>query len=547
MRRRRFLQASLLGAALAGAGAAAPGMSGIGLPRADALPVGVDEYRRLVPELFVPPPSPPEHSEVVVVGSGFGASVAALRLAEAGNRVTMLERGMRWPRDPHREIFTTDLLADGRGYHHRTHFTGPTGIPVVCDDFAGVLDVVDYPNMSVWRGAAVGGGSIVFTGVMIAPERHLFEHVFGGRLSYDEMTSTWYPKVRSMLRLDPMPDDIYNAAEFTHSRRWDDDARAAGYSPHRIDGIWDWDVVRAELAGSVRRSAVAGESNLGNSNGAKFDLTQNYIPAAEATGRTLVCHGHRVLAIGQNGDGRYRLDVQAVDPTGVVLRTTTITCDRLVLGAGSIGTTELLVKARHTGSLPNLDERVGRGWGTNGDAVLVRSFALTEGFGGDQGAPSASRIVDESGLPLSLENWFVAGTAKDVGMLASLGMTLDPTRADFAYDPGADRAVLNWPTGGERESVDALRAVHNAMAQAGGTIPGASPMAEDVNATFTAHPLGGAVLGEATDGYGRVHGHPGLYVVDGALIPGSTGTANPSLTIAALAERNIARIIADGR
>ncbi|WAL47199.1 GMC oxidoreductase [Rhodococcus pyridinivorans] len=547
MRRRRFLQASLLGAALAGAGAAAPGLSGLGLPRADALPVGVDEYRRLVPELFVPSPAPPAHSEVVVVGSGFGASVAALRLAEAGNRVTMLERGMRWPRDPHREIFTTDLLADGRGYHHRTHFTGPTGIPVVCDDFAGVLDVVDYPNMSVWRGAAVGGGSIVFTGVMIAPERHFFEHVFGGRLSYDEMTSTWYPKVRSMLRLDPMPDDIYNAAEFTHSRRWDDDARAAGYSPHRIDGIWDWDVVRAELAGSVRRSAVAGESNLGNSNGAKFDLTQNYIPAAEATGRTLVCHGHRVLAIGQDGDGRYRLDVQAVDPTGAVLRTTTITCDRLVLGAGSIGTTELLVKARHTGSLPNLDERVGRGWGTNGDAVLVRSFALTEGFGGDQGAPSASRIVDESGLPLSLENWFVAGTAKDVGMLASLGMTLDPTRADFAYDPGADRAVVNWPAGGERESVDALRAVHNAMAQAGGTIPGASPMAEDVNATFTAHPLGGAVLGEATDDYGRVHGHPGLYVVDGALIPGSTGTANPSLTIAALAERNIARIIADGR
>jgi cholesterol oxidase len=542
MRRRRLLQASALGAAVAALGVPA------GPVRvASALPVGLDTYRNTLPELFAPSPVPPQHSEVIVVGSGFGASVAALRLAEAGSRVTVLERGMRWPRDPWREVFTSDLLADGRGYYHRTHFTGPTGIPVHCDDFAGVLDVVDYPHMSVWRGAAVGGGSIVFSGVMIAPEQRFFEHVFGNTLSYDDMASTWYPKVRSMLRLDAMPDDIYHAPEFTHSRRWDDDARAAGYSPHRIDGIWDWDVIRAELAGSVRRSAVAGESNLGNSNGAKFDLTQNYIPAAEATGRALVCHGHRVLAVGQEPDGRYRVEVQAVDPTGAILNTTTLTCDRLVLGAGSIGTTELLVEARHTGSLPRLNEHVGRGWGTNGDAVLVRSLALTDGFGGDQGAPSASRIVDESGLPLSLENWFVAGTAKDAGMLASLGMTLDPTRAEMVYDAATGRTIVDWPAGGELASVDALRTVHNAMAAAGGTVPGAPPMAEDVNASFTAHPLGGAVLGDATDGYGRVHGHPGLYVVDGALIPGSTGTVNPSLTIAALAERNLARIVADGR
>ncbi|TCN43826.1 cholesterol oxidase [Rhodococcus sp. SMB37] len=542
MKRRRFLLASALGAAVASAG-----VPGTRLPIASALPVGIDEYRRLVPELFTPPPTPPAHSDVIVVGSGFGASVAALRLAEAGTQVTVLERGMRWPRDPQREVFTTDLLADGRGYYHRTNFTGPTGIPVVCDDFAGVLDVTDYPNMSVWRGAAVGGGSIVFTGVMIAPEQHFFEQVFGDRLSYDEMHSTWYPKVRSMLRLDTMPDDIYNAAEFTHSRRWDEDAIKAGYTPHRIDGIWDWDIVRAELAGSVRRSAVAGETNLGNSNGAKFDLTQNYIPAAEATGRAQVCHAHRVLSVGQEPGGRYVVEVQAVDPTGEVLSTSTLTCDRLVLGAGSIGTTELLVKARHTGTLENLNEYIGRGWGTNGDAVLVRSVALTDGFGGDQGSPAASRVVDESGMPLSLENWLVAGTAKDVGMLASLGMTLDPTRAEVVYDANADRGVVNWPAGGERASVDALRAVHNKMAAAGGTVPGAEPMAADVNASFTAHPLGGVVMGDATDGYGRVHGHPGLYVVDGALIPGSTGTVNPSLTIAALAERNIAQIIASGR
>ncbi len=63
---------------------------------------------------------------------------------------------------------------------------------------------------------------------------------------------------------------------------------------------------------------------------------------------------------------------------------------------------------------------------------------------------------------------------------------------------------------------------------------------------WTAHPLGGAVIGKATDGYGRVIGQPGLYVMDGALLPGSAGAVNPSLTISALAERNIDNIVARG-
>ena len=66
-----------------------------------------------------------------------------------------------------------------------------------------------------------------------------------------------------------------------------------------------------------------------------------------------------------------------------------------------------------------------------------------------------------------------------------------------------------------------------------------------VGVDFTAHPLGGAVLGRTTDSYGRVRGHRGLYVLDGAAVPGSTATANPSLTITALAERNIAKILAE--
>lgn len=546
MQRRDFFKAAGMGAAVA---AATPLMSTSISHAAPAplreLPMGADHYRALVPELFAPSPTPPEHSEAIVVGSGFGASATALRLAQSGTQVTILERGLRWPHDPQREIHTSDMLADGRGVFRRTSFTNLTGLPVVCDYFSGVLDATDYEHISVWRGAAVGGGSIIFTGVMIAPERRFFDAVFGNSLDYDEMASTWYPKVRQMLRLSPLPEDIYQTPNFGHSRRWDQDARRAGFDPQRIDGIWNWDVVRSELDGRTRASATVGDSNMGNSNGAKFDLTQNYIPAAEATGRATVCYGHQVLAISRERDGRYVVDVESTDPTGGVLARKTLTCDRLFLGAGSIGTSELLVRAQATGALPNLNEHVGKGWGTNGDAGMVRSFGFSDGTA--QAAPSASRIVDESGMPLSLENWYVPGLPVNIGMLGTLGMTLDSQRADFAYDGGSDRVVLNWPKNGNDATVEALRAVQNKMSFAGTTVPSALPFAKDVNSSFTAHPLGGAVLGKATDGYGRVKGYDGLYVMDGAAIPGSTGTVNPSLTITALAERNIAQIIKSGR
>ncbi|MDE0086820.1 MAG: GMC oxidoreductase, partial [Candidatus Poribacteria bacterium] len=70
-----------------------------------------------------------------------------------------------------------------------------------------------------------------------------------------------------------------------------------------------------------------------------------------------------------------------------------------------------------------------------------------------------------------------------------------------------------------------------------------SAILPDVTSDFTYHPLGGMVIGTACDFHGRVHNYPNLYVVDGSLLPGSCATANPSLTIAALAERNMETIL----
>lgn len=548
---RRALVAGGGSAAALAALPATPALANPGPPRAGGTTVtdrlAHAKHEAAVPEIFRAPPAVASHTDVLVIGTGFGASVAALRLGQAGATVSMLERGSRWPRDPWRRIHPGDTLLDGRGIWHKRNFRNLLGVAQPVDKFGGVLDDTEYEHLRVWRGAAVGGGSIVFTGVLLEPPKQYFEHVFGSTVSQAEMHDTWYPKARSMLKASRMPDDIYNSPPFGHSRRWDRHARKAGFTTEPLDGIWDWDVVRAELESRSRRSATIGESNYGNANGAKWDLTLNYLPRAEATGKVTIHHGHVVDRIGQDSRDRYTVDLRVVDPTGETLETKTVTCDRLVLGAGSIGTSELLVRAREEGTLKNLDDSVGEGFGTNGDAAMVQFLSLSKGL--SQASPSASTILDTSGdLPARMENWYSLGLQINAGVIGSLGMVMDPARARFTYSAAKDDVIVDWPEDGNKATEEALRAMQDKVAEANGVGTGVPVLGvPDVATTFTAHPLGGAVIGKASDEYGRVKGHPGLYVVDGAGIPGSTGTANPSLTIVALAERNMAKVIADGR
>lgn len=502
---------------------------------------GSAAYRTMVPEIFAPLPDPTDHLPAIVIGSGFGAAITALRLAQSGTQVAVLERGSRWPNDPWRNIFATDTIPDGRGFWYRATFTGVNRILMPIDPFGGVLDVSSYPGIDVWRGACVGGGSVVCTGVMIEPEQRFFDQVFGGVVDYREMHDVYYPRVRETLRLSPIPNDIYDSAAFAHARAWDQQVRAAGYAPQRTDGSWNWEVIRAELAGRSLPSATVGCSNLGNSNGAKFDLNQNYLRYAVDTGCAQIYPGHRVDAIGKEPD-RYTVAVTKLAPTGEVLGVRTLTCDKLFLAAGSVGTSELLVRARETGALPNLNEHIGEGWGSNGDVALARpANSLDMGM---QGAASGGRILDEAGTPVSLESWFVPGaTPIDIGIVASLGIVLDDTRGRFVYNPANGNVDLQWPLDGAAGYLARAREVNNKVIC---DCPSPARSILEADASFTPHPLGGAVIGRATDAYGRVHGYRGLYVMDGAAIPGSTGTVNPSLTISALAERNIEQIIRSG-
>ncbi|HVH45054.1 MAG TPA: GMC oxidoreductase [Labilithrix sp.] len=501
------------------------------------------QYRAQVPEIFEPTPVPPSFTKAIVIGSGFGGAISALRLAQAGIETTVLERGSRWPSHPRREIFANDYLPDGRGYWHRTSAKLPVGLTASFKYFGGVFDLTEYPNIDIFRAACVGGGSRVFTGVMIQPREEYFKAIFGAHVDYAEMNRVYYPRVRNMLRLSALPADLYAKPDWGHSRAWDQHAKMAGYTPSSVESIWNWDVVRKEYSLFNRRSATIGESSLGNSNGAKFDLTQNYLKYAEDTGLAKVYPGTQVLGITRDAQGRYLVEVAQLDPFGTVLRRHTLACEYLFLAAGSIGTSELLVRARARRDLPNLDENIGEGWGTNGDTQGVRSLGFSDGA--FQAAPCASAIHDtRPGLPVTLENWYAVSIPVNLGVLPSFGMVFDMSnRGRFVYDETTDSVTLSWAASGNDDAIAVTKVVHDRLVDASHTIAGIPGLLPGVSAPSTGHPLGGAVLGKATDNYGRVNGYTRLYVMDGAMVPGSTGAANPSLTISALAERNIEKIV----
>lgn len=501
---------------------------------------------------FTAPPSlwnvtlPPTYTPNLIIGSGFGGSISALRLAQAGEQVTIVERGFKWPTGPRLNTFGNDTFPDGRCFWFRNSAKMINGTTASFSSFGGIVDASVFPNMTAWHGACVGGGSMVFTGCMLQPRQAYFEALFGNLVDYNEMNTIYYPRVRQMLNLSPMPANIYNSQAFGHSRTWDKQAQAAGYTPTPADSIFNWNVVQAEINGQSNPSATVGLSNHGNSNGAKFDLNQNYLAQAQATGNATIYPGFEVLEIASVSGGFIVVGVLRT-PDGTILSGATITCNKLFLAAGSIGTSTLLVKAQALGTLPNLNDQIGQGWGSNGDVIATRSFAFN---GATLGTPCASYIHEPGlGIPITFENWYVPGIAGvNAGVVATLGIAFDQVnRGSFAYDPTTGGVTLNWPENGNATADAVANQLNNKIAAASWSIPGVEPFFPAISSqNWTAHPLGGAVIGKATDAYGRVAGYAGLYVMDGALIPGSTGAVNPSLTISALAERNIANIIQNG-
>ncbi|WP_367323777.1 GMC oxidoreductase [Streptomyces sp. HUAS ZL42] len=500
-------------------------------------------------------PAASDNAPAIVIGSGYGGAVAALRLGQAGIRTIVLEMGRLWnTAGSDGKVFCSTAAPDQRSMWFRTRTEAPLAtflwLDIVNKDislYPGVLDRVHFDNMSVYVGRGVGGGSLVNGSMAVTPLQSYFAEQFP-TVDVSEMYGTYFPRARSMLGVNTVDPAWFESTEwyrFTRVSR--KHAQNTGLRTTFVPSVYDFGYMQREAAGTATRSALAQEVIYGNNYG-KRSLDKTYLASALGTGNVTIHTLEKVRAISRAADGTYVLTADRIDNTGAVVETKQYGCTYLFFGGGSVGTTELLVRARETGTLPALDASVGSGWGTNGNVMLGRANHLWDTVGANQSTMPVMGIDDWANtanpvfaeiapLPTGLEHW----------VSLYLAITKNPERATFSYDSGTGGVKLGWTAAQSAVSVSMAKKLFDRINSANSTIYrydlfGSSnkAFADD----FTYHPLGGCVLGKATDNYGRVKGYSKLYVTDGSLVPGSIGV-NPFVTITALAERTMARVLAE--
>lgn len=519
-----FTRRALLGG-VAGAGAAAAVAS---------WPARSAAATRRVPERE-------ERRRVVIIGTGFGGAVTALRLAQAGVDVTLLERGRRWPAGQP-NTFPRFNRVDKRVYWLGTHGALLPGMPqsVLGPKYTGLIEFIKGRGMDVACAAAVGGGSLPYHGMSVKPRGDLFSQVMPAQLDYEEMDAVFYPRAAQMLRIGAMPRDVWEHPRYASTRQWAEFVRKAGLPEARaLPMTIDWDVVRRELAGELPQVISRGDVVFGVNGPGKHSLDTNYLADAEATGRVELLPLHQVREIARDGQGRWVAQVERIDTAGRVQERVEFTSDALFLGAGSPNTTKLLVAAQARGTISELPSGVGSKWSGNGDLIVGR--VLRERTGTWQGGPACVASCDwdnpkgpvtvlHAPLPIGVE----------LRAMMTVAMSIPDTFGTWQYDDRRGEAVLHYPNSLKGPNAREAQRRLDQVARAAGSVATIDLTAGLPNSF---HALGGATIGDVCDSHGRVQGQRGLYVVDGALIPGSTACANPSLTITALAERNAATIV----
>lgn len=512
--------------------------------------------------------------DAVVIGSGFGGSVAALRLAEAGFSVALLERGRWWSADdfPRRKV---DLWKA-----RRSRFTPD-----------GLYDVRSFDGVTVYAANGVGGGSLIYSSVLVRPVPAALDALPVALRAVE--LEPHYRRVLAMLRAMPAPEDAYPKS-----------AHLRGLASRLGEGRWRMLELAVNFEGPRALPMVPGHPNAGRTSEAcvgcghcnlgchvlaKNTLDLVYLPAAMAAGAKVFaqCEAVRI----RPSDGGYRVDAR--DRTARAPRT--FLARRVILAAGAVASTELLLKSRARGDLPRISRALGTRFSVNGDHLTV-GYRAAEASDGRRGPIITSGIdlpdpegrgrdilVEDAGQPelitgtvarlvprltIAADRIAASLRGREVSASSVLRAAREALR-DLVLPPLDERTLtlclmardasdgiaaldrlgrmsVSWRWRGSADIVARANEIILRLDAAARTEIALEPIRPEARA-HTVHPLGGCPIGEdAASGVvsarGEVFGHPGIHVLDGSIVPAAVGV-NPSLTIAALAEAIVERIV----
>lgn len=524
----------------------------------------------------------PTHWDVIVIGSGFGGAITGCRLAEKGMKVLILERGRRWDVSQYPRKLGDAWIFDADEPQKQN----------------GWLDMRFFKDMIVAQGAGVGGGSLCYSSVALEANPEIFKRGWPAEINYAEL-KPYYDKVSREMNLQVVPDGqvsqrfkiARNAAEkLGYSDRFSKAALAVSFSEdwnYDLEDPFDPKHSRQFVNAHGQKQGTCihlGNCDLGCDVRAKNGLDVNYIPRAEQHGAE-VRPLHVVRFIEPRRE-KYRVVFDRAE-SGRTNRGEE-TADRVILAAGSLGTTELLLRCRDQyRTLPAISPLLGMSWSPNanfismgrysGDGSVRQSvgLAISSVIDFTDGSFKNQRfVVEDDGFPNVLLNAIKAcldGRMKTrfgksllkefeehlrndnllSNLMLWLGAGMDAADGQLRlkrkwYMPWKRVLSLDWEVENSRGVLDAIHEMHRNLTKATAGQPFAPPTWTLFKNLLTLHPLGGCKMGVSresgvVDHLGHVIGYRNLIVADGSILPTATGR-NPSHTIAALAERIAAHV-----
>lgn len=520
--------------------------------------------------------------DVLVVGSGFGGSVSALRLTEKGYRVAVLEAGARFE----------------DGDFPETSFDIQKYLFMPEAGCYGIQRIDMIKDCLILAGAGVGGGSLVYANTLYEPQDVFYRDPSWSHITdWKSELAPFYDQAKRMLGVVENP--VRTPSDDVMLKIAEEMGVGDTFHPCPVGVLFGGPEQGGAEAGGVEvedpffggagptRTTCqnCGECMTGCRHGAKNTLVKNYLYLAEQQG-AVVHPLTTVTRVRPLEGGGYRVDARwtkAKLSRRSAVRT--YTAEQVIFSAAALGTQKLLHRLKATGDLPQVSDRLGVLTRTNSESILgalspdldvdyTKGVAITSswhpddvthiepvryGRGSNAMALMQTVLTDGDGPRPRWQTWLTelwrerANVLKLYDMkhwsertvIALVMQTLDnsittfPKRTPFGWrlssKQGHGAPNPTWiPVAN-----DAVRRIARLL---GGT-PGGT-VGEPFNRPLTAHFIGGCTIGDSpetgvVDAYQRMYGHPGLHVVDGSAISANLGV-NPSLTITAQAERAMA-------